>query len=390
MLLSWWKQGLRGLIGDSSLLQDILSLDLDFHDEPSTYSSHGLHAFAARFPPQLPGVFIDRLTKPGDVVLDPMNGSGTTTLEAYLRGRRAIGCDIDPLAVRIARVKATPVHIDLRALAGSLMKNARRILEDDAQLSGNALDDRFDREDPAVHRLLVFPGDAARADGLAPGHGRLSVRALRSGSCWKSSFPASSSRRAAASPARVTSPTPGRTSTGTEGAKRRYQGLRAAAGEVRPGHCCAARPRRPVPISCNAAHESSRLEDESVHLIVTSPPYANAIDYMRANKFSLVWLGTPVADLGRLPQQVHRERDHRRFCSGLLPPSTEDLLHSLNVLDRRKEAVLRKYYLEMRDVVGEMRRVLMPGHYAIVVVGTSTMRGLDVRTPLLPCGHCGA
>ncbi|QLQ06260.1 MAG: hypothetical protein HZY76_09565 [Anaerolineae bacterium] len=40
------------------------------------------------------------------------------------------------------------------------------------------------------------------------------------------------------------------------------------------------------------------LPDTSVDLIVTSPPYAsNAIDYMRAHKFSLVWLGRPIAAL---------------------------------------------------------------------------------------------
>ncbi len=42
---------------------------------------------------------------------------------------------------------------------------------------------------------------------------------------------------------------------------------------------------------------------------------------------------------------------------------------------------MRKYYIEMRDAIREMHRVLLPGHYAIVVVGTSTMRGLDVKTP---------
>lgn len=94
------------------MLQDLSKLDLDFHGERSTYASHALHAFAAKFPPQLPGLFIDRLTAPGEVVLDPMNGSGTTTLEAYLRGRKGLGCDIDPLAVRIARAKAIPLALD--------------------------------------------------------------------------------------------------------------------------------------------------------------------------------------------------------------------------------------------------------------------------------------
>jgi hypothetical protein len=35
----------------------------------------------------------------------------------------------------------------------------------------------------------------------------------------------------------------------------------------------------------------------------------------------------------------------------------------------------------MRSAVGEMYRVLAPGRYAILVAGTSTMRGMDVRTP---------
>ena len=41
------------------------------------------------------------------------------------------------------------------------------------------------------------------------------------------------------------------------------------------------------------------LEENSVDLIVTSPPYAaNAIDYMRSHKFVLVWLGHAIEALG--------------------------------------------------------------------------------------------
>jgi hypothetical protein len=102
---------------------------------------------------------------------------------------------------------------------------------------------------------------------------------------------------------------------------------------------------------------------------------------MRANKFSLAWLGSPVADLGRLRSKYIGSETTRDTAPGQLPHDTEDLLRSLRALDRRKEAVLRKYYIEMRDALNEMRRVLLPGHYAIVVVGTSTMRSLDVKTP---------
>ena len=42
---------------------------------------------------------------PDAVVLDPMMGSGTTILEAYLAERKGIGFDIDPLAIMISKVK---------------------------------------------------------------------------------------------------------------------------------------------------------------------------------------------------------------------------------------------------------------------------------------------
>ena len=87
-------------------LRAIIDGDLCFHDADSGYATHNFHAFPAKFPPQLPCAFIDALTRPGDRVLDPMAGSGTTLVEAYLAGRAAVGVDIDPLAVEAARANA--------------------------------------------------------------------------------------------------------------------------------------------------------------------------------------------------------------------------------------------------------------------------------------------
>ena len=52
----------------------------------------------ACFKPQFPRFFIFRLTNPGDVVYDPFMGRGTTLLEAALRGRKVVGCYINPLS----------------------------------------------------------------------------------------------------------------------------------------------------------------------------------------------------------------------------------------------------------------------------------------------------
>ncbi len=91
-------------------LSRLLAEDLDFHDQDSGYASHNFHAFPAKFPPQLPRKFIQSLTIPGDTVLDPMMGSGTTVLEAFLLGRKAIGFDIDPLAILLTKTKISSIN----------------------------------------------------------------------------------------------------------------------------------------------------------------------------------------------------------------------------------------------------------------------------------------
>ena len=90
-------------------MRRLLRADLGFHGVDGRYATHGWHPFPAKFPPQLPRFFIEALSDPGETVLDPMLGSGTTLVEAQLLGRRAVGCDIDPLARMIAAAKLTPV-----------------------------------------------------------------------------------------------------------------------------------------------------------------------------------------------------------------------------------------------------------------------------------------
>lgn len=63
-------------------------------------TGHSLHevSYRACFKPQLPRFFIDHLTEDGDTVLDPFAGRGTTALEAILRNRRTVTSDLNPLS----------------------------------------------------------------------------------------------------------------------------------------------------------------------------------------------------------------------------------------------------------------------------------------------------
>lgn len=60
-------------------------------------------SYRACFKPQLPGYFIERLTREGDVVYDPFSGRGTTAIEAALRGRSVIANDVNPLSAMLTQ-----------------------------------------------------------------------------------------------------------------------------------------------------------------------------------------------------------------------------------------------------------------------------------------------
>lgn len=75
---------------------------------------HSLHeiSYRACFKPQLPEYFIERYSAPGDLVVDPFLGRGTTALQAYLMGRRAAGSDINPLCVMLAEPRFSLPDLD--------------------------------------------------------------------------------------------------------------------------------------------------------------------------------------------------------------------------------------------------------------------------------------
>jgi len=68
---------------------------------------------SAVFPSDLPEWFIKLFTKPGDVVLDPFVGSGTTAFSALQLGRHFIGIDVNPEYVRLASQRVFERQIKL-------------------------------------------------------------------------------------------------------------------------------------------------------------------------------------------------------------------------------------------------------------------------------------
>src|SRR5262245_32109089 len=67
------------------------------------HSAHAMCSYQGMFPAKLVHYFLQRYSRPGDLVVDPFSGRGTTVLQARVEGRRAVGNDLNPLAYVLSR-----------------------------------------------------------------------------------------------------------------------------------------------------------------------------------------------------------------------------------------------------------------------------------------------
>jgi len=72
------------------------------------HSFHPMCSYLASFPAALAHAFIARYSRPGDVVLDPFSGRGTTPLQACAEGRIGVGNDLNPFAHLLTAAKVEP------------------------------------------------------------------------------------------------------------------------------------------------------------------------------------------------------------------------------------------------------------------------------------------
>jgi DNA modification methylase len=360
-------------------LSSLLKGNLDFHGERSGYSSHAIHAFPAKFPPQLPRVFIESLTLPGDVVFDPMMGSGTTLLEASLLGRHALGTDIDPLALRIGDTKlSTALLQNIETIGKGVVERASQRLSDHPGEIENQLDSKFDEESRkfvdywfSKESQLELLALLAEIEEINEAETRAFLALNFSAIIITKSGGVSRARDLAHTrPHRDLEKKS--LSAITEFLKRLKKNLKNISETQAHGQSF---------LVCEADAQRLPLGRDSVDLIVTSPPYAShAIDYMRAHKFSLVWFGFPISKLSELRQKYIGGDATQNFDLLALPDFAGQVIESVTQADRKKGLALHRYYSEMKLTFGEMVRVLKPGKAAVVVVGNSILRGISADT----------
>lgn len=308
-------------------------------------------SYRACFKPQLPRFFIERLTRPGDVVYDPFMGRGTTPLEAALLGRVPYGCDVNPLSRVLTQPRLqppTPEQVEER-LQQVDFQSADEFPEDllvfyhpetlreIAALKKYLLDRRAANTLDAVDDWLCLLA-LNRLTGHSNGFFSVYTLPPNQAVSIKSQQKINADRKQ----------TPPRRSVPHLILKKTRVLLSDCTPTIRRTLAAVA-PR--AQFLTQASHATPEIADNSVALVVTSPPFLNVVDYAGDN-----WL--------------------RCWFLGIDPKSVK--LTTPRKLENWQEA--------MTAVFRELHRVLKPGGHVAFEVGEVRGGKIKLEEAALPCG----
>ncbi len=369
--------------------------NLDFNSHSTLYATHGLHAFAAKCPPPLVKYALRYYSKPGELVLDPMAGSGTALVEARLMGRHSLGFEIDPLARLIAQVKSREVGD--ADIGQAQQEVSRRVARDYALLRSATVPAAVRaRSTPPCfpHRDYWFDPDVAAVLTLLSHH----IEAVKAteptrGFLWVAF---SSLILARTSVANARDIIHSRHHHWTHAAPPDVLGrFEARVTQMRKQMADFRQRCEEAPLATKAEVRLGdarclSLSNASVDLVFSSPPYATALDYPRAHFLAIPWMAAALnVDLAtyraNAPHYVGSQQGKldgplvmdQRLAS-LKQAST--ILRELDKTSGRQAKLCHRYFVDMQAVLGEIARVLKPERHAVIVVCPSHIRRVAVPT----------
>lgn len=335
-----------------------------------------VHPFPARMAPEIALGKIDLLTKPGAVVLDPMCGSGTVVRLAAEHGRVGVGVDLDPLAVKITRTACHP------AWAENLEARAEAVLERASRLRGKLPD--WVARDPETRAFVEYWFAPEQAEDLSR-IARVLIDAPRRDDPLRIAFSRMIvTKERGASLARDTSHS------------RPHKVDKPNDYDVFAEFVKSARKLVTLTEGATIKHRPKIRQDDartlgflgaaSVDLCLTSPPYLNAIDYLRGHRMALVWMGWTASAIRDLRgESVGVERSIAKVSPAIRAIADTAVPRMADLPARRQGMVLR-FTHDIDRLARSLARVTKHGGYLVMVVADSQLKGVPISNAAICAG----
>lgn len=304
-------------------------------------------------------------------ILDPMAGSGTTLVTARMRGHNAIGFDSDPMAVLLSSTWTATVDAKKAELkADEILARARRI-------AGGAYPAKADKETKAFIRYWFDLTNRVQLTALSKSISRIRDAETRN-LMWCAFSRMIITKQSGVSLAMDVSHSRPHKKFKTAPVQAFEQFPRAVSQVLKAAPFAKKSTAHPSASVGKADARHLPLRQNSVDVVITSPPYLNAIDYLRGHKLSLVWMGYSIEEIRNLrARNIGSEvgaKDADQALDGVMKKMCD-----LPALSNRNAAMLRRYVKDTRSMLSEIHRVLRPKGKAVIVVGDCNIRDVFIK-----------
>lgn len=333
----------------------------------TTYITHGYHRYPAKFIPQLARRLIEDYSEPNDTVLDPFCGCGTTLVESVVSRRYSYGYDINPVSIMISMAKVR--HLDPIALHEAYDQIQFDFWQVDFECPENERIDYWYREKQKVElsRLLQAIRDIEDINirrFFICGFSNI----LKNCSIWhqKSNKPTRDFKKQIPDVMR----------TFNRQIRMMLRG-NSAFRELMNGEY----------FSANAQCRDSRhlpLVDESVDLVVTSPPYVTSYEYGDLHQLSMLWL-EGLDDLKAFREKFigsalrRTESDVEGYEALTQSFLAAEIGAKLETMNGKTASSVISYFQSMNDIWSEMYRLLCVGGKMCIVIGNTGLKGVEIN-----------
>ena len=307
-----------------------------------------MHPFPARMAPEIASTSLHSLV-PGSTVVDPMCGSGLVLREAIEQGHKAIGLDIDPLAVLMSKVSTQPIG------EAELLERGKIVVKEAAALRKSDINLPWIDNDEETTKFIDFWFGATQRDQLR----KLAFLVARKRGPFSNALRLAISRtiitkKIGASLAwDVSHSRPHRNKESND-----YDvlaGFESAVSRIPPKEANQIPTDSDAIVRIGDARKLGGIPDGSVDAVITSPPYFNAIDYLRGHRLALVWLDYRLSRLRQIrATSIGSEKELSQRQFGVMNKGILKGIEFPTALDAKTSSYLRRYIFDMTKVMGEI------------------------------------
>lgn len=340
-----------------------------------TRGSHGLHKYPAKFFPELPRWLILKYSKPGDVILDPFMGSGTSNIEAMLLGRHSVGIDVDPFARFLTKVKTTKLNLDeLEESTDYLLNNL--IKYDPKKLKKTDIPD-FPYRDNWFNQEILFELGYIKKTIMNSKYSETIKNFQKI--CFSSIIRSVSNAD--------------NNCTRTVIRKKLNKNVYPSLALTKFAETLLLNSYRMTEFGSIVDNNISveiPTENDARNILfpanyfnfaLTSPPYANAVDYPRTHQLEMYWLDLANGSLstmkkGHIGTESVSAEDYK-YLHKIGIKDADNVIEGIFKKDPRRAFIAYKYLIDMEENLREVYRVLRKKAKYVIVVGNNKIRGFN-------------